>query len=509
MQNEYKRIQQDCVNESVLAECSEEFILPDYLPEIRRVLRLETHLVKGECFTSGKRASFDGTVLYTLFYTDTEEKLTSVPLESRYSYELSLPTEMPLFLYSEENVEAVNMRPLGPRRVSIRTKLRARVHAVTEEVAEGPLGELLPEGCTVPEVIYKESRVLHRTHVQSESAEGVADWMLEGVSAESVRPLYGSADVLIERASAERGHVILRGVLAFRLMLEKEGEAITLSRRVPFEEALIADCKEGDLVSAWGCARSVELSLEEKGEGLSLSARAHYTLEALCERNEALSLLNDLYATTHTLTLKRRPVHMSELLGGVFGGYTAECDVTVNDGDSVPLASVSVKGAEVKTEGRRVVLSGELRADLLCFGGEADARVYRAEEALFPFRIESELPEEILPTDRIRYTLVPLGTEVVTDGERAHVSTELSLSLCALRDAEHAAAEGIVAEEKAARDMTVLTVVYPTDSDSLWSVGKTYGVSLRELLKKNGLSYDEELSPDSPKTLDGIAWMFV
>ena len=104
---------------------------------------------------------------------------------------------------------------------------------------------------------------------------------------------------------------------------------------------------------------------------------------------------------------------------------------------------------------------------------------------------------------------MPLGTEVVTDGERAHVSTELSLSLCALRDAEHAAAEGIVAEEKAARDMTVLTVVYPTDSDSLWSVGKTYGVSLRELLKKNGLSYDEELSPDSPKTLDGIAWMFV
>lgn len=510
MQNEYKPTQKDTVTENVFTECSEDFILPDYMPEIRRILRLETRLLGGDSFRSGGKADFEGCVLYTLFYTDNEEKLTAVPLESRYRYELPTGAVSPLFVYSEEAVEGVHMRPSGPRRLSIRTKIRATVHTVTEEPMQKSLSELLPEGGKGAECLYKHTRIALRAHAKTESAESEAVFTLEGKDKEALRPLYAYAEPHIEKASAEGGHILFGGTVSITVLIEDGEELLTLSRRVPFEDATVADCREGDSVMAKGACHSVSLSLEQMGEDVQVRASARCALEAVCERNEELSVLSDAYLTEKALSLSYKPLTVTSFAGGFSGGFTVEGECPIEEDALVPLTCVSVKDASLSWEGKRAVVTGEGRAELLCYGKEADEekKHFYAKDFTFPFRIEAESSEGVLPTDKKSFTLTPALAEATVQGGRAHVSCEMMLTLHAARESAYSVPESAAVLSREARASDTVAIYYPSDKDSLWSVGKAYGISPTLLAEQNGIETDEEIALDDTKSLDGIAWLF-
>lgn len=509
MQNEYKPIQKDTVTENIFAECSEDFILPDYMPEIRRILRLETRLLQGDSFVSGGKADFEGVVLYTLFYTDSEEKLTAVPLESRYHYDVPVGETVPLFVYSTELTEGVNMRPSGPRRLSIRTKIRATVHAVTEEPLQRNTEALLPEGCGEVEYLDKKTDILTSAYCRSELSEVTADFTLEGKDALTLRPLYASAEILTEKASAENGHVLFHGVCCIKVLLEAGGEAFTLSRRVPFEDAMITDCREGDSVLAYPSCHSTAVKMEQNGEDTLVRVTAKCCFEATVRRNSETSVFCDLFAEKKSLTVSHTPLHTLALADAFMGNFTANAECPMEDA-SVPLSSVSVKEAQLSWEGKRAVLSGECRAELLCYGKEdGDERShFYAKDFTFPFRIETETPMGVLPTDKKSFRLIPSASEVAVQNEKGYLSSELTLCLYATRQSAFSVPDTVSAHEREERDDSLLSIYYPKDTDSLWSVGKAYGIPCARLAEQNDIPLDGDTALDDPKTLDGMAWVF-
>ena len=88
------------------------------------------------------------------------------------------------------------------------------------------------------------------------------------------------------------------------------------------------------------------------------------------------------------------------------------------------------------------------------------------------------------------------------------LSCELTLCLYATRPRTLSVPDTVSAHEREERDASLLSLYYPKDTDSLWSVGKAYGISCTDLALQNGIPLDEEISPDDPKTLDGMAWIF-
>ena len=66
-------------------EISEEFILPDYLPDIKRVIRADASpRIDGKYLSDGK-ISFDGEVACRMLYTDESNCLKSVTFTSTFS----------------------------------------------------------------------------------------------------------------------------------------------------------------------------------------------------------------------------------------------------------------------------------------------------------------------------------------------------------------------------------------------------------------------------------------
>ena len=84
MGNETSKIVRRMGEESLLCEANEDFLLPDYMPEIRRVLRLDASLSPEEPILRTGEAEHEGKLLYKLLYTDESGVLTEAPLEGHY-----------------------------------------------------------------------------------------------------------------------------------------------------------------------------------------------------------------------------------------------------------------------------------------------------------------------------------------------------------------------------------------------------------------------------------------
>ena len=510
MQNEYKTVQKETVSENIFTECSEDFVLPDYMPEICRVLKLETSIIKGDGFLGSAKADFDGTVLYTLFYTDNEETLTAVPLESRYHYELPLGAVVPELVFSEERLDSVNMRPCGPRRVFIRSRIRACVHSITKEPLQKALDDILPSDVGEVERLEKKTQALYTTLCRCEPTEASTEFILEGRDSEKLRPVYAKSETVIDKITAEDGHLICRGALLLYVLLEDGGDTVTLTRKIPFEDASTADSRAGDAVLAKALPSAITVSLSQNGADAVITASAKHGFEALIERNEPVSLTKDAYATEKKLDLSMRSLTLRSLTDALSGTFTVDGELSLPEGTDVLLISLFPREASLSWQNKRAVLAGEMRAELLCFGreGSADEAHYYAKEHHLPFRIELEGKFDVLEGDEVRYELVPHTASVSMQNGKGRLASEVSVSLRAYRDEAHFVPEDVKGATPFSRESDELTVYYPTDKDSLWSVAKAFGVPLLKLREQNGIAAKEDVDTDDRQTLDGTAWLF-
>ena len=88
-ENAGKSHQRDAAGDTVFCESNGDFILPDYLPEIRKILQVTTDLVPVGKYVGGGRAAFSGNCCHTVTYLDGEGKVASAPLTA--PYEVSVP----------------------------------------------------------------------------------------------------------------------------------------------------------------------------------------------------------------------------------------------------------------------------------------------------------------------------------------------------------------------------------------------------------------------------------
>jgi hypothetical protein len=218
-----------------------------------------------------------------------------------------------------------------------------------------------------------------------------------------------------------------------------------------------------------------------------------------------------MYLTDKELLLSYKPLRTECLVGGFLGNFTVESEGdAVCEDESIPTASLSVRHAEVALDGGRATVTGELRADLICHGKEDGRGHFYAADMTVPFRIETDLSEPCEKNDICLLSLSPMGTEVAVQNGKRHLSTELSVGLTVLRGSEISVPDGAVVKERDnAVEKDALRIYYPTDKDSVWSVGKRYGVPTEVLQKQNGIPTDEDTVLDKRESLDGIMWLLL
>ena len=540
------------LDRTTVCELNDDFTLPDYMPQIGRVISVEGCAAPPSRYVGAGVAEFAGAVRYRLLYEGLGEgENTSgggeknggtwcAELVSEYDAQMKPDTTdgtagdggefrgdlSDVVTVAEAAAENVTARVTAPRRVTIRC--RVRVH-----------GRMLGQkeyDCTVRGSAPEEGiRRLDGTAKNGVTVGGTSEPItLHDTVTNDEMPAGGSGEI---RVIGSRGEVFVsdvvnnaegadcRGEICLSLLLCREGEGerpFRITRKIPITSTVAYDTAfpEGTQpvgVRAWGECTSVTAAVEENAVVCEASA----VLCAEARGVREMNYIRDVYSCDVICEAARRKIKLSRPVACFNGNVTVSggADLKELGGDGgMKLtdirASVMPDPALTADGEGNVTVSGKIKCTVLL----EDGTELEAKEFEIPYRYAAEVPEL---RSAVRAGELPVLSARVTAGQcrgridagRISADCELSVAAAVMSESEVSAVSEISygsARRGAGgepRCPARLTVCYPASGETLWSVAKRYGADVRTIAEDNGI--DSALAPDSAATLSGVDFLII
>lgn len=508
-----RTVQTEQAPDTVYTDSTVEYTLPDYLPEIRRVLSVRTRVCERGQYTEQGRLECTGTCVHTLLYQDEAGKPAGVTVPSDYRFFVPLGEGEAVGTSVWSRPESVTARPMGPRRVSIRARVASRVRVYSAGEAAGAGMSSMGCECLTAEGVTRETRM------EESDPLHLSETVSLGVGGECRLLSYDGA-ARIDRLQTGTEGLVCEGALCLTALCAPEvGAPFSVEAKIPFGVTFRGLTEPDALVSARGVCRELtaEPSVGEGGEGY-LTFGAELAVLATEDVNRSISWPKDLYSTSVPTKVKHEQRTLWEAVAGGCLPVSAEV--------SVPVEQVGAEEAEF-------VISTTLDAGALSFReeegrmlAETDGRVQMLlgmpgesgdGTGLFPVSFSVPLSFEVpfatsMPSDaHLEGELTVVSVQGRRDRDRLCAVVEGCLSARGARGRAVEMVESFVSDSDTPFEKKEgqLLAVYLKGGDSLWSLAKRYHTTAAELARLNQLPLSQEDSVGDPQLLDGYTRILI
>ena len=514
------------------AEVGQDFVLPDYQPEMRKLLRVTPSIQPPSRFLGVGEAEFAGNISFHVLYIGGDGGLYTADLAAPYTFRV--PTEgddrmsgdRPLCLGAEMAAESVIPRLIAPRKLQIKCRLSAHIVGLCDEETDvrGDR-ELIGER-------------LEQTVLSSRAATAVGEALeltdeFPVPAGEGEPRLIGTeGTVQITEAIPAEGGVSCRGELHLKLLLTRdralsvsaeEGAQMselsptvdrelleTVTRRIPFTQTIempISAEREGYEAIAYGCCTDISVRVEDD----RLLCAATVVAEAQMQGNEKSTFVRDCYATTRPTACVMRPYTYRRALCCVNGNVTSGGPVpSAQAGIPQGITPIDLSGSAVLTgvscERGHIVLTGDALYRLLY--RTAEGEIGHTE---FHLPLRYELPDSGTVCDEgldADARAVMLSGRIRPEGEEGYtVDAEWAIAARIFAQQTAEAVDEVHPDGEATPPEGAYILCYPAPGESLWSVAKRYRTPLRALASLNDLPGAAD--PASPLSLDGVKYLMI
>ena len=507
-------IQKDIAGETTVCECTGEFTLPDYLPEIRKIIKIDSKAIPSGKFLGGSKAEFAGIVAYTVIYSDADGKLASTSLSSEYEFSTSLPQgeNTDIAIVADTEIENTVCRLSGPRKLSLRSTLKSKIHMYAERVVselsdDGEGLESLTENILSSRTLCAESEEFDLSEIYS----------VDGISPDALRVNYVSAELLVREARAGVDCIVCRGDVLIKCNCSCDnGEPFTVSKKIPFENTLrVENALSSDNCIAYGRCNSASVSVSENGSGNAcLNFDISAQLEGECVRNEVSGIICDIYSTEYDSTAVYKEISFKESLGCAMGNYSVDALRPKTEEESaVSFVIDSFGRADIKEiiqKDGRIYVMGECKIDLITGAYNGESCEYSSSAVTIPFKIE---PDIRINSENANFDC---HIELVCSRGRLDSSTigadaEIFIALRVAKTVTKKLIDKVTLNENEKKEKCddKITVVYPEKSDTLFGIAKKYRVPYRELAALNELPESSINVPDEKASIEGVKLLLI
>ncbi len=471
-----------------------DYVLPDYLPDIARVLKCRILPTVALAQVNGDQLTIEGNWQVRLYYLSAEDK-TIHTAEIKYPFSKSqelrnIPAESGV--ETSVHTDYCNCRVVNKRRIDVRGAFH-----ITARVLGKQDTLLLDDafGCGVQ--LQKQAIEISQFAGMLEKQFAVSQLLaLEGVEKQIDNLLLRQADVEILDHKIIPGKIMLKGVCHLTLICQTDAEQpelFVMDRDLPFSQVIETDLQNEDAFCQMQVyVVGVEAVLPEESVDLPEEMTVNLTLLAQikCYEKQTAQLTLDAFSTEFPLETETATVHLQQITDVI--DETGEIKEQLTFSDNPPVRLFGVTGELHKQHATaqfgEILMQGEILYTLL--GEDADGnpgiwekighyellrKVDSAEES---FRFDGSL------------TLRSVKLQGLTD-QGAEISAQLSLLGVAINlktaqavislqpDTEHP-------KEKPAAAKLVL--YFPDPNESIWDIAKRYDVA-PDTLEENSTSF--------------------
>lgn len=492
-------------DKSIFHEISGDFTLPDYQPEIKRLLRVTANVLPASKYVGDRSAEFSGGVDYYVIYTGSDNQIYCAPISTEYKIDVPFDGADTSSLvntsaYAAIIADNVSGRVTSPRRLSIKCRLRARARAFGDMAVEDSFGD----GSL--EVLYGKETT-YRTVVSAGEMLRLSDEIINSGSGD-VRVILADGKALVDEVSCSDGAVSCRGNLYLKLLMSREdGSApYSLIRKIPFSQSIASKgvCR-GDEASARATVCEMSINVDEGRILIDIGM----LIETHASTADNIKYVKDVYSTEHRVACDYKMLEIPRFETAINGNFTLSDSMTLDEAGISPECSiVDVAGTvcpeAYSFEEGRCIVNGRAKYDLILM----KENEYSSQSIEFPFRYACPAPNKLSEalTDALFEGEV-VSARARVDGERIGIDSEISMSGGAWETAQTKLLDSVSFGDEIVRRVGEYTVCYPSRGESLWSVAKRYGAPIDSVIAGNKLSSENDY--DDPATLDKVKYLMI
>ena len=307
LKKEHYACYQACPEQHDMHEESTETIVPDYCPDVARIVDADACLLIRRCEHSDGKASVSALVRVNVLYMTEDAKglrsLTyTLPIEHTFEGKLS---ERCAEIDVSGSVESCDVRLLNPRKLLTRVAVSLTLRPY-ERVTLSPCAELEPpQDCRVETLC--ESCEAELLCAVREKEFTVAEELTLPGGREPIRELLRSGcEARLTECKCVGGKILLKGVASVSILyLSDSGSVLVYEEEIPFsqiaegtEDGSDADCEYS--VTLTGC--EIVSGGEEGDDGRTVTVKLFLRAFLMLRSQETIRCITDLYSTTHDLT---------------------------------------------------------------------------------------------------------------------------------------------------------------------------------------------------------------
>lgn len=463
-----------------LVECGGEFVLPDYMPVIQKVLRLEAKVLMPSRYVGANNVQMSGDVLHTLIYLGEDGETGATVLPSKYEFSVKSDECAPHGITAKVEVEGLNYRITAPRKLNIRTRLNAKPYC-THGMDITP--EILPTDAEI-NTLYSVCNSIKTTFLNSTDAE-ISDSI--NIGNKDARLIWCGATAGVTDAKVIDGGVSVRGEVLAKVLTEGDGAIKMHTKKIPFDEFLEGDVRRADAATANVCVVSTEAAKESGEVSLDISLY----IEATVDSPVKIPMLKDAFSTEYESKNEYKKIKVLNHVKSLSGIYTTGASISKN------ALSNSDIGTVVDTSGRAVLreltfANGSLNANGVCELSSVleSENEYTSASYSVPFCVSLDC--DTVDNAKINASCELVNARVRVEGDNLVCDMDIAFSARVLSQSEEDALITIdcSTKDKHIKTACPLSIVYP-NGESLWNIAKKYHVSPQSLAKVNSIEVNE------------------
>ncbi|MBQ4353691.1 MAG: DUF3794 domain-containing protein [Clostridia bacterium] len=472
------------------ADVSEDVLLPDYLPEIRRVVGVQASVTADGKYLSGENLEADGGVTYTVLYTTPDGTLAHLSETTSYTGHIPLRTEDERYGTADivlgASIDNVNCRVTAPRKITLSSKVK--LTAFSQKSADVSLRVENPTG--------DEEKTVRR-RVKNAATSCMTELRQSGETGgelrerEDMRLVCASGSLCISDVRTDPGNsraVQIKGdAYVTALLCAPDGTYTVSKSRAPMEESipLPEHTGEGEQLSPAVFGKVIVLEMEGGADGC-FAWKLEYDIDCVLVHTAEGEITADAYLPGQRDTLTVQEVKTCVPAAAVNGRLTTSAAVSLRPDCSFVCAwgTGTVDQAEITGTGggKRLHLGGSVRLCAVTANGEE----FFLDETVIPLRYDCDALPKSGEGGQFSGRIAVDVTEITArpDGNTLHLTAELGITAALLGEETHAAAVLLTPDPdgKLPAGRNRMTVYVPDAEESAWDVEKRFRLG-REAVK--------------------------
>ena len=482
-------------------EVLSELVLPDYLPDVSRLLRTEATLGAINSYASGGQVEYDGKIDHTVVFATSDGRIKSIPLSAEFEGELSAPDiSGDVVTDVDVLVESVNCRLQNPRRLTVRTKLAVGADIYSPESVvprlTGDGGE--PSDAALCRK-YTPVCSVFRVYANDENVPVSEDLELDAQDPNVSEIVSVSLTPFIYDVRATEGNISYRGdVLAQVIYLassddgDERAEYYSITRKIPVSGDVAADgVSDGAPAAGFATVSAVEYRPQANavGENRVIEVDFTYTAHLVAAMNETAEAVRDIYSTERESSTEMKTAANRRAVKASSFNFTADGAAALDDKNhsEVVASSAVVSIDDVAMNGSKAVFSGTAEVYVILTDGKGS---YIGRSVPMNVRAETDAGKYSGELDCKAYPSV-IGVSARVDGGEIKCEAEIGISYIAEDVSKTEITDVCMLGAERTRGKTgasSIVICYPGESDTLWDIAKRYGTTEQSLRESNGIT---------------------